>query len=49
MDLITTLYFIAGSLVFLFVLGLFAEIWLWRYPGFVLRAKRARRQARYGR
>ncbi len=46
MDLIIITAYLIGALFFL---GFVLEVWLWWYPGFVLRAKRARRHARYGR
>lgn len=48
MDLIAALYTLAVLLGALFFLGVISEIWLWWYPGFVMRSKRARRQARRG-
>lgn len=49
MDLIAALYTFALLLGGLFIAGVIAEIWLWWYPGFAVRAKRAQRRARFGR
>jgi hypothetical protein len=49
MGLIDALYILAVVLMLLFFLTIAAEIWLWWYPGFAVRAKRARRHARFGR
>lgn len=49
MDLIVALYIFAILIGGLFIAGVLAEIWLWWYPGYVVRANRARIRRKYGR